>query len=295
VSKADLRFELSKPRTTDESIESNDIAVHRHEDCYYGEDAMFGPVREQKCPNCAAPLKLPRNFSEDRFTCEYCKAEFEFTRPAPKQAPAPHVDPNVYSDLLNAYRSFITDDTITKVLGWATVFFLIGLFLVLPFIQNITRTTSRAPTEQETPPISLPTPIPAPPPVPEVPTAMPPVLFDRSGTSFVLNQVGRLTNLGCKKVLLPSSTVTGTQDIETKLIANKGCVHIIAATGDVGNPLDLYMQTPSRKEIETPENSREIDFVYCPKNTGKYPLRVVALDSDMYTVAAIECPFGVNN
>ncbi len=254
---------------------------------------MNASVIERKCPNCGATLKLPKTAFDNRLKCEYCNEEFALPRPQPRRD-TPRVvrvvDPQAMAEL----KTSVENHTVAKVLGYAAVFFFIGLFLLIPMIQRASSSSTNEPKSQTSPPFLQTPPTPEAVPKP-TPPAEPVVVFDRSGTSFVMDQMNRLDRLGCKKVLLPSSTVVGTQDVETKLIANKGCVHIVAATGDVGNPLDLYMQTPSRQEIATPKNSREINFVYCPKKTGKYPLKIVALESDLFTVAAVECPRDVDN
>lgn len=117
-----------------------------------------------------------------------------------------------------------------------------------------------------------------------------PIISDPKGRLIVERLADQLADRGCKKTLLPPSTVQGIQNIDTRFIAGKGCVHIIVSNGSAGGDIHLALKSPTRKEIKTPQPDRNIYFVFCPDSSGKYPMKIRADKRDSYTVAAIECP-----
>lgn len=131
-----------------------------------------------------------------------------------------------------------------------------------------------------------------PPALAEVPTATAPADPRPSGDARATAILKELHARGCARVLLPPSTSSGEQTVDTRLVGDGTCVHVVAVSGTPGNVLELRMKTPLGEPLRTPTPSAEIRFEICPKMAGAYPTTIVPSGGAPYTVAAIECPRG---
>src|SRR5439155_3238974 len=103
----------------------------------------------------------------------------------------------------------------------------------------------------------------------------------------------QLYGKGCTNVIMPPAQVQGDRTLDTKFVQNGTCVRVLVVTGSTENKLTLTMKNPFGEDLPTPVAGTEIDFTYCPKQSGPHPTHIDATTDDFYTVAAVECPKGV--
>ncbi len=239
--------------------------------------AMAGLI-VKKCPNCGAPMRKRLAFGTT-YTCPYCRVELELPQ---KPLPQSHT---VQPELDTAYYDYASNRRLIVGLVVGMIVLSVGGTVVSMILQATRSSTPKSSSPEVVEPTAPSTPEPQ----VEVEVA-PPEPVDSTGEPFVGRHIAALEARGCSKQLLPPTVVTGTQNVETRFLAKKGCVHILVATGQEGEPLTLSLKTPSKRRVETPNAAKEIEFVYCPKKSGKHPMKIEAHSWDTYTVAAVECP-----
>ncbi len=228
------------------------------------------------CQRCGAGLEVPLDLAATMLRCNYCG----HTTPLPADvmnarrqermsrmaATTPQVSPQPASS--NIWIFFVAVPAVLT----------IAAIVVIPLILASTTTTTTTTTT-------------APAPTAPVVTAKPIASDAKStGQTRTTELMKQLYDKGCKNVIMPPERAQGDTKLDTKFVANNTCVRVLAVTGVAENKLTLSMKNPFGEELKTPTASGEVDFTYCPKQSGPHPTHITATTEDFYTVAAVECP-----
>jgi hypothetical protein len=232
------------------------------------------------CKRCGASLEIPLDLAAMTVRCNYCGETTALPndvlnarrqeRMARMAATAPAVQPKV--EPKESYMWIV----------WVLVG-TIGLMVAITVLELVSKKAS-PPPEQQTP-IAQPLPAPTP----------KPIASDAKSTGQVrmTERMKQLYDLGCKNVIMPPEQAQGAMKLDTKFAAKGTCVRILVTTGSADNTMHLTLKTPFGEDIQTPPASREVEFNYCPTQSGPYPAHITPKNEDYFTIAAVECPKSV--
>lgn len=229
------------------------------------------------CQRCGASLEVPLDLAATTVRCSYCghttslpadvmnaRRQERMARMAattPEVTPPPPPPSNVW-------------------MVWvaSAVGMTIAFGVVVPIL---TRTTTTDPPTTTTTTTTTPAPVAIPKPIASDAKS--------TGQTRTTELMKQLYDKGCKNVVMPPERAQGDTKLDTKLVAGT-CVRVLVVTGSAENKLTLAMKNPFGEELKTPAASSEVDFMYCPKQSGPHPTHITATTEDFYTVAAVECP-----
>jgi hypothetical protein len=229
------------------------------------------------CQRCGAGLEVPLDLAATTVRCNYCG----HTTPIPAEmmnarrqermarmaATTPQVNPPPPSS--NLWMVWVA----------LPVGLAIAIGVLVPILAATGSATTTTTMTTFTPPKPAPTPN---------PNASDAKSHGQTRTTELMKQ---LYDKGCKNVIMPPERARGDTKLDTKLVANNAtCVRVLVVTGSADNKLTLTMKTPFGEELKTPPASGEVDFTYCPKQSGPHPTHITATTEEFYMVAAVECP-----
>jgi hypothetical protein len=234
------------------------------------------------CQHCGASLEIPLDLAAMAVRCHYCGEQTQLPndvlqarrqeRMSRMAATAPAVVPKLSSPSTGGIL-------VAVVIGVSVLGSLVAIVLSIVMRDD-------SPT-----PVTIPHPVIVTPPIPVIPTAKPIASDAKSiGATRTTERMKQLYDKGCKNVIMPPEQTQGDMKLSAKFVANGTCVRMLVITGSAENKLTLTMKTPFGEEVKTPAASNELDFSFCPKQSGPYPTNVTTTNDDFYTVAAVECP-----
>jgi hypothetical protein len=233
------------------------------------------------CQRCGASLEIPLDLAATTVRCNYCGDQTQLPndvlsarrqeRMSRMAATAPAVTPKPSSGF-----------------PWIVIAVCAVVFIGVVGSIIAAVVTSVAVTE----PITVSGPVIVTPPTPmPIPTPKPIASDAKStGATRTTERMKQLYDKGCKNVIMPPEQAQGDTKLNAKFVADGTCVRMLAITGSAENKLTLTMKTPFGEDVKTPTASNEVDFSFCPKQSGPYPTNVTTTNADFYTVAAVECP-----
>lgn len=234
------------------------------------------------CRRCGASLEIPLDLDATTVRCTYCgdttqlpndvmharrqerMARMAATAPAQQPKSEPKADSNMW--------------IVYVIVGT------IGLVVAITILQLVSKSDPPPPQQPVT---QAPLPLP-------IATAAPIASDPKStGQTRMTERMKQLYALGCKNVIMPPEQAQGDMKLDTKFTTGTTCVRVLAITGSATNKLTVTFKTPFGEDIPSPPANTEVEFTYCPKQSGPHPGHVTATTADFYTIAAVECPASV--
>lgn len=235
------------------------------------------------CGRCGAPVE---QVIEDKTRCTYCGSLLKARAPEPVSAPA-ILEPAFTPPPL-------PQPAMAPWLGLGLIVMSAGIAAIAAMIS--TSTPSSVPDEPPAPFVA-PTqtveeaPAPPAPPTPQAPVDYP-ALRRPLGMNGVRGRVQKL-HRQCR-VLVKPTMAKGTQELETKFVADGRCVTILASATKTERTLTLQMKTPLGTVLHTPPPAHALEHTVCPREQGGYPTTIEpSHPNEPFAVAVIECARGV--
>lgn len=238
------------------------------------------------CKRCGAQLEVPLDLAATTVRCSYCGN----TMPLPQDVMSARKQERMarMAATAPAVQTKSTGTSAGTSIG--IVVAIVGL-LVLGFIGGIIfLIVAIAGAEKPEPGVAT-----TPAVVDSTPAAIAkPIASDAQSTGQMRTTalMKQLYDKGCTNVIMPPEQAQGDKKLDTKFVQNGTCVRVLVITGSTDNKLTLAMKNPFGEDLPTPAPNTEIDFTYCPKQSGPHPTTITATNDDFYTVAAVECPKG---